>query len=1263
MRQRFGSWLWVIIALFLVSVAQAQRLSYLPLQSPGQASVAIDEGTKTAYIIDLGKDGPGDRVYFQGNLLLDQLENLTVKRLVFSCSHPHLDHMGGIKALFKDRNNFIRDGKPRFESITFIDDGVKITPLHKMFQALHVDPIVKAEYIPANGKNAFSKVSSAADAVFVENIPYAHDPKGNDHGSALVTKITLNSKYTIVDFDDASTTAIERVVAKLQGRPDLRVDAFVVPHHGSRYHDVEPILALNPKKAIITVNPENRYGHPSPEILLKLLEKLGPDNVVFTGSKGGVVLDGTGVAAAEYTAANRESFELFVEQGRLRAERLGRGKDVLQLYEQIESIMRPGGEPPEPLSSAVRLPIDPSPTPGTGGPARPGAGASAADLINNGTLLSSEFDIGEIRNGGRSAQELMDSSRLPGLPASARNRRRISVVGNPAATASRGGLSPTEIAKLASSHMLPGQGPLPDQLVTVDYQYAEGLADGLVASQTLQPTESTNLVTAMRTQAVPRGGMVFLDGGKLFPVGPAGELSGGTLDLCGLRYCIRPLAGSATSYSIPFAPGPLFSEVWGKVFRKQIKSFYLSINPTKRLLQAPADSLLSIPSDRLQFGTGTPPADAYNEVVTAGDIASSPIGDILWKADVAFKSASLGTNVLTGEHATPPPVALDRLEVADDRDLATDAEDRWCRLYWTSGSQRVRANAATHSLTFEGEAIVARSEPMLRKESHLAEWPRGTWCGEPKLVAQRLQRAVKAGTAPPELMQLRAVAEMQSFAKWAWENDMKPSPAFQKSIDSQQALVKETHVPKWTSGIRAKDAVYVEAEKRWAEKPWSIGLRVSTANPASAKRCIKEFYDDRMDHDFAKGGLKKRDGIWYYDESDRPFFAKWIDGVVSNVAHCTNGTVVSSALNASTSDDSIASEGGVDAAEYHVQPIHVHGGILLGSEKEARKARWLKDGRIALPDGRLILKRDADQLHFWSFDEKHPLFTSAGQHVVFSSGKVIDVETVDGRLRALVETTAGSVIRQEARVSAIPNRFGGAEWAEVREADGALIAQKVAWFCDEARHDEVCVANEDMKGFGDLIGAHNITPGLIIEPVKANLWLVDVDVESIRTFLDTQLKSTQATDIAGRLALIGQYTDWGFDEAANSLVRELQTSSESEDLILTREFDPSGLYTLGAVVALATLLDADSDSGAEFLNKLQRAEKIAASLPPRYSAPVWNALTKLCDGAADTFGGGAHAGRFKRISERYADKAALASALAEGAMNPWPHDADPDDDE
>jgi hypothetical protein len=268
-----------------------------------------------------------------GNVpLLDRLEQLGIKDLFFVCSHPHSDHMGGIRALFRQPRVFFKDGQlttPRFKSINVIDDGVSNTLYLELQRSLANNTLIKTSRLSATNRNAFAGISTKADDVYIETIPYPVTAKSGPHGRAVITYIQLGQKQIIVDFDDAESAAIQKAVNTLTARGETEITTFVAPHHGSRYHDISPVIELlHPKRVIIAVNPENRYGHPSPPILLKLMQVLGKENVIFTGSVQNVVLDDDGVNSAMFTAADKDSYAMFVAPNRVRAEKLKNAEDI-----------------------------------------------------------------------------------------------------------------------------------------------------------------------------------------------------------------------------------------------------------------------------------------------------------------------------------------------------------------------------------------------------------------------------------------------------------------------------------------------------------------------------------------------------------------------------------------------------------------------------------------------------------------------------------------------------------------------------------------------------------------------------------------------------------------------------------------------------------------------------------------------------------------------------------------------------------------------
>ncbi len=74
----------------------------------------------------------------------------------------------------------------------------------------------------------------------------------------------------------------------------LDVDVLKVPHHGSRYQDLEVLESVDAEYALVSVGADNDYGHPAPDVIAAL-ETSGAE-VARTDEDGDVlvVLDDDG---------------------------------------------------------------------------------------------------------------------------------------------------------------------------------------------------------------------------------------------------------------------------------------------------------------------------------------------------------------------------------------------------------------------------------------------------------------------------------------------------------------------------------------------------------------------------------------------------------------------------------------------------------------------------------------------------------------------------------------------------------------------------------------------------------------------------------------------------------------------------------------------------------------------------------------------------------------------------------------------------------
>lgn len=742
------------------SAAEASEWAMLPLQREGQASVTIDDVAKIAYIIDLGRDGDGDKILIESRSLMDYLSDRKVEHLVVTCSHPHQDHMGGIQALFRDpkASFFVAGdlGRPRFKTISVVEDAMpkakSLSTLYEAFASVSTETGIvfkRSSVFDAAGNplKAFEALGLPKGEIVVSNVDYPPTLEKGEHGRSIITlfEFTGEPKHSVIDFDDAGTKAIDSAVTVLE-RAGKRVDAFVVPHHGSSRHDLEPIFRLNPKRAIIAVDPANRYGHPAPSILEALIDRLQGENIIFTGSSGElvdgdgrslgsnerVVIEADGRLLARHLASDPMSYPLFVEPGRQRLERLkaspanaeqiaaaDRLKEKMHILATATIDVR-GPHWTDPPSAPGSPPSNTDPgRPGPGllppdmGPGRPGGpgfgprpgGGGAYEILAprvtyRGSVLSPGFEAAFVPASGLSP-EALTAFRLYETPP--RTGAAIHM-------ASAEPLTPEDLAASA---------PRSSAKVTVLYEAPSGLPSALVAPDTVRP-RSASPTRLGGTRRLPAGGMVFLDGGDIRFDGDQARLVGARLGDCAPRACLITPDGS---YTLPFADVVLLREVVWRV-GKGASSFYLSINPRKRLLQG-TFPLSRVPSDRLRFGADAGAPQAINDVVTAGGIDRSRIGDILWRADVAFKSEALGFNVLGGA----APLAQARLYLGDSdaakmrSDADVPSEERWCRLYWHSGAPHFALGPST--LRVSGLAIRASAEPMRPKAGHSSACRRG----------------------------------------------------------------------------------------------------------------------------------------------------------------------------------------------------------------------------------------------------------------------------------------------------------------------------------------------------------------------------------------------------------------------------------------------------------------------------------------------------------------------------------------------------------
>lgn len=370
-----------LVLLFTAILAQpafTAEMRVLAIRGDGTATVLV--AGDTAQITDGGR---GAESGIAGAKIGDQdvldflLNEAKVQKLVILCSHPHADHMEGLRKILGDERIL------SFSSIVFVDNDYqgskKKTSLHSEFVAKWGErPSVK--YVRAWEWRSVVEKGLILSAFVGREPPSPKDdgprptkpqgpskpnggasgPKGDElgpdstrpgpkdepppdgspagsgpsapvkpnpgapsdpHATAIISEYVFsgdNKIFLAVDLDDASKARIRDWLAV---KP--KVNALLISHHGSTHNYVPELLSNRAQSGlrdvIFTVNDGNQYFHPDADVLLEALNKLGANHVFITGSKlGDNVSISEGGVKVDYD--NRKHLAAFIDRQITRSE-------------------------------------------------------------------------------------------------------------------------------------------------------------------------------------------------------------------------------------------------------------------------------------------------------------------------------------------------------------------------------------------------------------------------------------------------------------------------------------------------------------------------------------------------------------------------------------------------------------------------------------------------------------------------------------------------------------------------------------------------------------------------------------------------------------------------------------------------------------------------------------------------------------------------------------------------------------------------------
>lgn len=205
--------------------------------------LVLRAGPGSAVVVDAGPDPKAM------GACLDRLEVTSVPLLVLT--HFDADHVTGVPGVFDGRQVGAVEGTSLLEpagGVRSVDEASGGAP----------------------GTAAYGETRTVGDVTIQTVWPRpgsTSDPGESAPNNASVVLVAEVGGVRLLLTGDVEPSAQSALVRDLAG---LRVDVLKVPHHGSRYQDLDWLTSLGARLAVVSVGADNPYGHPAPGVLAAL---------------------------------------------------------------------------------------------------------------------------------------------------------------------------------------------------------------------------------------------------------------------------------------------------------------------------------------------------------------------------------------------------------------------------------------------------------------------------------------------------------------------------------------------------------------------------------------------------------------------------------------------------------------------------------------------------------------------------------------------------------------------------------------------------------------------------------------------------------------------------------------------------------------------------------------------------------------------------------------------------------------------------------
>lgn len=235
-------------------------------------AVVLRAAPETAIVVDTGPD-PGAL-----DECLRRLDIASVPLVVLT--HFHADHVDGLAAVLRGREVGSLEVSPVADPVAGADQVTELAREHGLV------PQVPAYGVTRRLGDVVWQVLWPPPGAVASG--QGDGSSANDASLVLLVRVRGVQALLTGDIEPPS----QEVLASSLG--DLRVDVLKVPHHGSRHQELDFLLGLGARLALVSSGADNDYGHPSQETLVPLSEAgttvlrtdLEGDLVVREGEEG-----------------------------------------------------------------------------------------------------------------------------------------------------------------------------------------------------------------------------------------------------------------------------------------------------------------------------------------------------------------------------------------------------------------------------------------------------------------------------------------------------------------------------------------------------------------------------------------------------------------------------------------------------------------------------------------------------------------------------------------------------------------------------------------------------------------------------------------------------------------------------------------------------------------------------------------------------------------------------------------------------------------